>query len=104
MSGCSTLNTAKPLSPGEHEVAFTLGGPLTQVGGNYIPLPNSVIEGRSGLVNVGERPLDLNYGLYLTPIAFGQMGTHIGSHFVVPWGFRASSAVFQSQQSATLAV
>ncbi len=83
MSGCSTLNTAKPLSPGEHEVAFTLGGPLTQVGGNYIPLPNSVIEGRSGLVNVGERPLDLNYGLYLTPIAFGQMGTHIGSSYLL---------------------
>lgn len=81
--GCSTLNTAKPLAPGEHEVAVTLGGPLTQVGANFIPLPNSVVEGRSGLTHVGERPLDLNYGLYLTPIAFGQMGVHLGSSYLL---------------------
>ena len=72
--GCSTLNTAKPLSPGQHEVAFTLGGPLTQVGGNFIPLPNSVVEGRSGLFHIAERPLDLNYGLYLTPSPLGKWG------------------------------
>ena len=83
MGGCSTLNTAKPLSPGQHEVAVTLGGPLTKVGSNFIPLPNSVIEGRSGLINIGERPLDLNYGLYLTPIAFGQMGVHLGGSYLL---------------------
>jgi hypothetical protein len=83
MGGCSTLNTAKPLSPGQHEVAATMGGPLTQVSGNYIPLPNSVIEGRSGLITIAERPLDLNYGLYLTPIAFGQMGVHVGGSYLL---------------------
>ena len=83
LGGCSTLNTAKPLSPGQHEVAATLGGPLTLVFGNYIPLPNSVVEGRSGLINIADRPLDLNYGLYLTPIAFGQMGVHLGSSYLL---------------------
>ena len=83
LGSCSTLNTAKPLSPGQHEVAATLGGPLTLVFGNYIPLPNSVVEGRSGLINIADRPLDLNYGLYLTPIAFGQMGAHLGSSYLL---------------------
>ena len=31
--GCTTMNTARPLEPGQHAVGLTLGGPVVAVAG-----------------------------------------------------------------------
>ena len=46
--------------------------------GPPIPVPNLVVEGRSGLRAVVAMPLDVNYGLNVTAAAFGVMGVHGG--------------------------
>jgi hypothetical protein len=78
-TGCGTMNSARPLSPGEHALGVTLGGPMVEFSGAYIPLPNLIVEGRSGLNPLAGRPLDLNYGLNLTGMAFGVVGLHGGA-------------------------
>lgn len=82
-TGCGTLNGARPLEKGEHQVALTLGGPMVALGGAFIPLPNLVAEGRSGLPPLAGRPLDLNYGLNLTGLAFGLVGLHVGASWLL---------------------
>ncbi len=75
-SGCTTFSNARPLAPGQHAVAVTGGGPLTNVPGiGQIPLPNVTVEGRSGVVH----HLDVNYGVHLLPAAYGAPGAHIGA-------------------------
>ena len=76
--GCGTLHSARPLDKGEHQVGATLGGPMVQFGGAYIPLPNIVVQGRSGISPVLDRPFDVDYGINLTGFAFGVMGIHGG--------------------------
>lgn len=72
---CTTFNNARPLAPGQHAVAVTLGGPIATVPGvGTIPFPNATLEGRHGLVH----HLDVNYGLHLLPLAFGVGGAHVG--------------------------
>ena len=73
------MNTARPLAAGEHALGVTLGGPMVEFSGAYIPLPNLVVEGLSGLQPLANRPLDLNYGMNLTGLAFGVVGLHAGS-------------------------
>jgi hypothetical protein len=68
---CGTLSGARPLEPGRHEVGVVLGGPLVELGGTPIPLPNVVVAGRSGLTRLADRPVDLGYGLNVTGLAFG---------------------------------
>ncbi len=76
---CGTMNAARPLDAGEHQVGVTFGGPFTTQLGPPIPVPNLVVEGRSGLNPLGSVPLDVNYGLNLTPLAFGVTGLHTGA-------------------------
>jgi hypothetical protein len=78
LSACGVMNSARPLPPGQHAVGLTVGGPMLSTGGLVLPLPNAVFEGRSGLPNLLGRNLDVNYGLNLTAIAFGQVGLHLG--------------------------
>ncbi len=78
-SSCSTLNTAVPLDPGEHRVGLTMGGALVHAFDTVIPLPNAILEGQSGLPTVAGRATDVNYGLNLTGLAFGQLGVHLGA-------------------------
>ena len=78
-SGCGTLNGAQPLSEGEHMMGVTFGGPVLMALGPPIPVPNLVLEGRSGMSRIGGHPFDVNYGLNLTAGAFGVMGIHGGS-------------------------
>ena len=76
--GCISFNSARPLAPGEHAVAVTVGGPLTQVPGvGAIVLPNVTLEGRHGFVD----HLDFNYGVHLLPTLFGALGGHVGGTF-----------------------
>lgn len=77
-SGCGTLTTARPLDPGEHVVGATLGGPVADLGFVTMPLPNLVVQGRSGLSPLAGRPLEVDYGLNLTAAAFGVVGAHVG--------------------------
>ncbi|MDP6931307.1 MAG: hypothetical protein QGG40_00255 [Myxococcota bacterium] len=77
-TACGTMNTARPLDPGEHAVGLTFGGPIVDVNDSWLPLPNAVLEGRTGLNPVASRATDVNYGLNLTGIAFGLAGLHGG--------------------------
>jgi hypothetical protein len=77
-TGCTTFNTARPLKPGEHAAAVTVGGVLADVPGvATIPLPNVTVEGRHGFIE----HLDVNYGVHLLPTLFGAAGGHVGSTF-----------------------
>ncbi len=82
LTGCGTLNSARPLSPGEHAVGATFGGAMVDFAGAYIPLPHLVVEGRSGLTTLAERPVDLNYGLNVTALPFGVVGLHGGASWL----------------------
>lgn len=82
-AGCGTLNGARPLDDGQHVVGATFGGPVLMALGPPIPVPNLVVEGRSGLPRLWDLPLDVNYGLNLTAAAFGVMGVHGGVSMLV---------------------
>ncbi|MCB9765441.1 MAG: hypothetical protein H6739_37045 [Alphaproteobacteria bacterium] len=83
LAACGTMNGARPLTQGQHAVGLTVGGPMVNLGAP-IPLPNAVLEGRSGLPALAGRPTDLNYGLNLTAAAFGVVGGHVGaSHLLL---------------------
>ena len=45
-------------------------------------LPNLTLEGRFGLPPLFERPLDINYGLHITSLAFGNFGLHAGTSWL----------------------
>ena len=77
-SACGTMNAARPLDAGTHQVGVTFGGPFTTQLGPPVPIPNLVLEGRSGLKPLGSTPLDVNYGLNVTPLVFGVTGLHTG--------------------------
>lgn len=83
LTGCGTLSTARPLERGQHEVGATVGGGVLDFGGAPLPLPNVVVEGRSGVASLADRPLDLNYGLNLTALPFGILQTHLGAGWLV---------------------
>jgi hypothetical protein len=74
-AGCATMNTARPLSPGQHAVGLTVGGGLVRLG-PPIPLPNVVLEGRHGVAQFGERAMDVGWGLNATAIPFGIAQIH----------------------------
>ena len=95
LSGCGTMHAARPMDPGEHRVGFTFGGPFTTTLGPPIPVPNLIVEGRSGLQPVAGKPLDVNYGINATGIAFGQLGLHGGAsiHLLEGSGWRPNLSV-----------
>ena len=95
LSGCGTLNAARPMDAGQHRVGVTFGGPFTTALGPPIPVPNLIVEGRSGIEPIAEKPVDLNYGLNITGIAFGQLGLHGGAsiHLVENDGWRPGISV-----------
>ncbi len=76
--GCGTLSAAAPMEPGQHRVGATFGGPFTTNLGPPIPIPNLIVEARSGLEPMAGKPVDINYGVNVTAIAFGLMGVHVG--------------------------
>ena len=60
LNGCGTLNNARPLEEGRHQVGLTVGGPMVMLSGAPIPLPNAVVEGRHGVATIAEHPLDIS--------------------------------------------
>lgn len=77
---CTTFNSARPLEPGEHAVAVTLGGPLVDIPNlGPIPMPHATLEGRHGIVH----RFDVNYGLHVLPMVFGVAGAHVGGSFLL---------------------
>jgi hypothetical protein len=83
LMACGTMSGARPLDPGQHAVGATLGGAIIDVGPATIPLPNVVVEGRSGLQPVLGRPFDVNYGVNATGLAFGIVQVHGGVSWLV---------------------
>lgn len=83
LAGCAGLSSARPLPQGQHEVGITLGGGFLEFGGAAIPLPNAILEGRSGVATLAERPLSLNYALNLTGLPFGVFQGHVGAAFLI---------------------
>jgi len=71
------------LAKGQDEIGFTFGGPTVMVGNSPTPLPNAVLEARTGLSPLLDKPLDLNYGLNATALAFGLVQGHIGSSWLL---------------------
>ena len=72
------MNAARPLEPGQHAVGATFGGPVLDAGFVTTPMPSLNVEGRSGVTSFMDRPVELNYGLNVTGIAFGLGSAHIG--------------------------
>lgn len=97
-SGCSTLNSARPLPEGTHQAGLTIGGPMVMLFGAPIPLPNAIVEGRHGVTTVAERPLDINYGLNLTATAFGILQVHVGASYLIMPQDEASPALSVSNR------
>jgi hypothetical protein len=83
LSACASLNTARPLDPGLHEVGATLGGGMTYLGSAPIPLPNVMVEARSGVARPLGRPLEVSYGLNLTALPFGILQTQVGAAWLL---------------------
>ncbi len=77
--GCSTMNGARPLAAGQHELGLILGGPMVNLGGAGIPVPSAVLGARSGLDELADRPFEIDYGMNLTGIAFGITQLHFGA-------------------------
>ncbi len=98
LAGCGTMNAARPLDPGQHMVGVTFGGPFTTSLGPPIPVPNLIVEGRSGLEPIGGKPVDVNYGVNALAAAFGLMGLHGGAtvHFLEQDGARPALSVTES--------
>jgi hypothetical protein len=78
LCGCATLSGARPLDQGEHAVGVTLGGAMLTFSGAPMPLPNAVVEGRSGLAPFAGRPTEVSYGLDATGLVFGILPLHAG--------------------------
>ena len=70
---CGTMNTARPLDKGQTAVGLTLGGPMVEFGGSFVPLPNAVVEGRTGMKPLNGKNWDINYGLNLTALALTRL-------------------------------
>lgn len=83
LTACGVMNGARPQAPGTHAVGLTVGGPMLAAAGLVLPLPNATLEGRSGLPRLLDREVDLNYGVNLTAIAFGQAGVHVGASWLL---------------------
>lgn len=77
--GCSTMNGARPLESGQHEIGLIIGGPMVNLGGTGIPVPSAVLGARSGLSRLMDRPFEIDYGVNLTAIAFGIGQVHVGA-------------------------
>ena len=98
VTGCAGLNGARPLAPGQHELGVTFGGGMVMFAGAPIPLPNLIVEGRSGVAKLADRPLDLNYGLNLTALPFGILQMHLGASWLLAHPKGAVPAVSMSQR------
>lgn len=80
--GCSTMQGARPLEPGQHQAGMTIGGAFVDAG-VVVPIPHAIAEGRSGVVRLWDRPLDLNYGLNVTALFYQVFQAHFGASWLL---------------------
>ena len=78
---CGTMNTARPLDKGQTAIGLSLGGPMVEFGGAFVPLPNAILEGKTGMKPINGHNWDVNYGINLTALAFDQAGLHAGASY-----------------------
>jgi hypothetical protein len=73
-SSCSTIRQIRPLDPGQFAANLTVGGPITNVAGVYIPLPILALGYNYGLV----KNIDLEAGFGITQAIFKIMHIDAG--------------------------
>ena len=81
--GCGSLHSARPLSKGETQVGITGGGAVLTQLGPPIPLPNVIVEGKTGMSTSTDHPWDISYGLNATALAFGTVGLQGGGSYLL---------------------
>jgi hypothetical protein len=74
VAACSPVRQIRPLDKGESRVAVSAGGPITQVGKIYMPLPLLSVGYNYGLV---ER-VDAEIGVHVTDMLYGIMKVDAG--------------------------
>lgn len=84
---CSSVRQIRPLDKGESAVTFSLGGPITELGDIYSPLPLLSVGYNRGIIG---RKLDIEAGLHLTEGLYGVLMLDAGINYrpVLSCGFR----------------
>jgi hypothetical protein len=77
---CSTVRQIRPLAKGESSAALSVGGPLTQVGKIYIPLPLISVGYNYGLFE----KLDIEAGFHVLSAVYGITQLDLGANWR-PW-------------------
>ncbi len=78
ITNCSTIRQIRPLEKGQQSVSFSVGGPVTEVGSVYIPLPLMSFGYNRGLI---DNTLDLETGLHVTQLLYGILDVEVGVNF-----------------------
>jgi hypothetical protein len=71
---CSPVRQIRPLDKGESRVSLSAGGPITQVGKIYIPLPLISLGYNYGLME----NLDVEAGIHVTDMLYGVLKVDAG--------------------------
>ena len=78
VTGCSTVRYVRPIEKGTSAASLSLGGPVTQVSGNYLPLPLLSAGYGYGVTDY----LSLEAALHITSALFGVAHVDIGANWV----------------------
>ena len=83
---CSPVRSIRPLEKGQSAVNLSLGGPITQVGKTYLPLPLICMGYNYGLLQT----MDIEAGLNFTDLLFGIANIQIGANWrpILPETYR----------------
>ena len=77
LAACGTAHHARTLGKGNYGVDLELGGPLTQLGGVYVPLPYALVGGTYGVTD----DLDVHARLHLTTAIYEFPGVDVGATY-----------------------
>lgn len=77
-SGCSTVRYVRPIEKGASVASVSLGGPITLVGGNYLPLPLLSAGYGYGITD----NLSVEAGFHITSALFGVAHGDLGVNWV----------------------
>jgi hypothetical protein len=83
---CSPVRSIRPIDKGQSAVSLSLGGPITQVGKTYIPLPLLCVGYNYGFFET----MDIEAGLNFTDVLFGIGNIQVGTNWrpLIPQAFR----------------
>jgi hypothetical protein len=74
---CSPVRSVRPLEKGQSAVSLSLGGPITQVGKIYLPLPMLCLGYNYGLFET----MDIEGGINFTDMLFGIANIEAGANW-----------------------